>query len=63
VNFVVHEQPRTSDEKKLCGVSCGFNLMGQPKEGNNEQEARRRGDQRRGRQGRWGKRLSIFFSS
>ncbi len=28
----------------LCCVSCGFNLMGQPKEENNVHEARRRGD-------------------
>ena len=34
---------------RLCGVSFGFNLMGQPKEENNEQEARRHGDRRRGK--------------
>jgi hypothetical protein len=31
---------------RLCGVSCGFNLMGEPKEKNREQETRRRKDQR-----------------
>jgi hypothetical protein len=46
----------------LCCVSCGFNLMGQPKEENNVSEARRRGDAETRRKGRYlPERMSLFL--